>query len=53
MSFRNRVGGNIEAAKLEPEVKIEMKLDELKDDHTKTINPTDMKISAITTKNPY
>ena len=48
MSARNRFGRNIESAKLELEATNEIALDDIKDDHVKTINPIDNKISAIT-----
>ena len=48
MSVSNRVGIKIEASKLDLEATIEMILYDIKDDHVKTINTLNMKISAIT-----
>ena len=53
MSVNNIFGRNIEAEQLELEETFEIKLDEVKDDHMKTINSFDMKISAITPNKPY
>ena len=47
MSVNNRVGGKIEAAKLELKTTIENKIDDIKPDHTKNINFLNMKISKI------
>ena len=47
MSVRNRVGSKIEAVKLKIEETIEMKLDDLKADHMKTIDSLDTKPSDI------
>ena len=43
MSVNNRVGGNFEVAKLEIETLIEMKLDEIKAEHMKTLTPLTLK----------
>ena len=48
MSFRNKVGSNIEAAKLEIKSTIEMKLDKIKAEKLIIIDYLDTKISAIT-----
>ena len=48
MSVRSKVGNNIESAKYYLEATIEMKCDDIKADHEKTINSLNMKISAIT-----
>ena len=53
MSASTRVGSNIEESKYEIEATFEMKLDELKYDHMKTIDSLDIKISAITLNKPY
>ena len=52
MSFNNRFGRNIEAATWEIEATIEMKIDQIKADHIKTINQLDMKISSIASNKP-
>ena len=48
MSLNDRVGGKIEAAKLELETTIESKMDDIKDKNMKRIDSLDMKISVIT-----
>ena len=52
MSARNKVSINIETEKIEPEEKMDMRLDEfkteIKSDTTKTFRSFDMKISYLT-----
>ena len=46
------VSVNIEAVKSEPEATFEMKLDQLKADHMKTIGSLDMEVLAIESNKP-
>ena len=52
MSFNDRGGRNIEAAKFELKLKIAMKPDDNKAYHVKTFNYFDIELSAITSKIP-
>ena len=52
MSVKNRVGGKIVASRLEIEMAIKMKLDDIKFDHMKNTESLDMKISTITSTKP-
>ena len=52
MSVINIVDSRVESEKSEPEATIEMKLDDIKAGHMKTIDSIDVKISSITSNKP-
>ena len=53
MSIRNKVGRNIESEISEIESTSDMKLDEIKYNHMKTINYLEIKVSSTTPSNIY